>query len=223
MNMTLVSILAVFMIGLGVGFIYFIVRENERPLPKGGVQWAAVSLSALLVVFSGFLLALALVPVDEAALSAEDPRKDEMDKPAENFAFRLIDDDAERELEAYEGKVVLLNLWATWCAPCITELPDLDRLQKNYSGDGLVVLTISDESPEVLRNFGDLIPESTVSGYVDETTMPDPFRRTMLAGRPVTYVIDREGYVRKFVKGAGTYVFFERLVQPYLGDTLAVR
>ena len=223
MDMTLVTILAVFMIGLGIGFIYFIVRENERPLPKGGVQWAAVVLSGLLVVFSGFLLALTLVPTDEVALSGEDPHPSEMDKPAENFAFRLIADDTEHDLAAYEGKVVLLNLWATWCAPCITELPDLDRLQKNYKGDGLVVLTISDESPDVLRDFGDLIPEATVTGYVDEKTMPDPFRRTMLAGRPVTYVIDREGYVRRFVKGAGTYTFFERLVQPYLGDTLAVR
>ena len=223
MNMTIVSILAVFMMGMGIGFIYFIVRENERPMPKGGVQWMAIFLSGLLVVFSGFLLAMTLVPTEDVADLGEDPRKDEMDKPAENFAFRLISDDTEHELAAYKGKVVLLNLWATWCAPCIQELPDLDRLQKNYERDGLVVLTISDETREVLLTFGDLIPESTVSGYVDEKTFPDPFRHTMLAGRPVTYVIDRQGYVRRFIKGAGTYVFFERLIQPYLGDTLAVR
>ena len=65
MNMTFVTILAVFMIGMGVGFIYFIVRENERPVPKGGVQWAAVGLSGLLVVFSGFLLALTLAPTED--------------------------------------------------------------------------------------------------------------------------------------------------------------
>ena len=53
--------------------------------------------------------------------------------------------------------------------------------------------------------------------------LPDPFRRTMIIGRPVTYVIDREGYVRRFIKGAGTYVYFESLIQPYLGDNLAVR
>ena len=67
MNMTIVSILAVFMMGMGIGFIYFIVRENERPVPTGGVQWMAVFLSGLLVVFSGFLLAMTLVPTPGVA------------------------------------------------------------------------------------------------------------------------------------------------------------
>ncbi len=223
MNMTFVTILAGFMIGVGVGFIYFIVRENERPVPKGGVQWAAVGLSGLLVVFSGFLLALTLVPTEDLAELRGDPRKGEMDKPAGNFAFRHIADDAEHELAAYKGKVVLLNFWATWCAPCIQELPDLDRLQKNYSSDGLVVVTISDEPRKVLQGFEDLLPKATVSGYMAEEMLPDPFRRTMLIGRPVTYVIDREGYLRRFIKGAGTYVFFESLIQPYLADNLAVQ
>lgn len=223
MNMTVVAMLAVFMIGLGIGFIYFIVRENEKPLPKGGVQWTAVALSGLLVVFSGFLLALTFVPVEEIATLSDDPRDDEMDKPAANFAFRLVADDDEQTLEDYEGKVVLLNFWATWCAPCLQEIPELDRLQKNYDADGLVVLTISDEPRDLLLNYRDLLPEAPVSGYVPIATMPEPFRRTMLGGRPVTFVIDREGYLRRFIKGAGTYAFFEDLVQPYLGDTLASR
>ncbi len=222
--MTLLSILAVLMIAVGVGFIYTVVRENERPLPKGGLQWAATVLSSLLIVFSGFLLVLTLVPGDwSAADSGTDPRKDELDQPAPNFGFRLLDEATEQDLQQYTGKVVLLNFWATWCAPCIEELPDLNRLQQNYRDDGLVVLTLSDETPDVLKAFEQTMPLKTVRGYLpDPDQLPQPFRRT-LAVRPTTYLIDREGYLRQFLKGAGDYAFFEQLIRPYLQDGVAAR
>ena len=179
MNMTLISILAVFMMGLGIGFIYFVVRENEKPMPEGGVQWAAVGLSGMLVVFSGFLLAFTLVPADELAEGGTDPLRSEMDQPASNFGFQLVSDASAHQLTDYAGKVVLLNFWATWCAPCIQELPDLNRLQQNYADDGLVVLTISDETREELLGYTDLIPPATVTGYVDKQTLPQPFLRTV--------------------------------------------
>src|SRR5918911_866192 len=47
------------------------------------------------------------------------------------------------------GNVVVLNYWATWCPPCRKEMPDLSRLAEAYRGKGVIVLTISDESPEV--------------------------------------------------------------------------
>ena len=218
MNMTLIAILAVFMIGLGVGFIYFVVRENEKPMPKGGVQWAAVGLSGLLIVFSGFLLALTFVPNPDAEAGGSG-----MDQPAANFAFRLVSDQSEHDLAEYQGKVVLINFWATWCAPCIEELPDLDRLQQNYASDGLVVVTISDETRDDLLLYADLLPRQTVSGYFDLEVLPQPYLRTLATGRPISYVIDRQGYLRRFIIGAGNYAFFEQLIQPYLGDTVAAR
>jgi len=220
MNMTFISILAVFMIAVGVAFIYFIVRENEKPLPQGGVQWAAVVLSGLLVVMSGFLLALTLVP--GGGLPAVGPRA-EIDKPATNFTFRLVENDRERDLASYKGKVILLNLWATWCAPCLEELPALDRLQKNYADDGFVVLTLSDEPRDVILDYKDLLPEATVTGYIDKMRMPPAFRDALDAGRPSTYIIDRDGYVRRYILGASSYAIFEQLIHPYLGDAVAVR
>ena len=218
MNMTLIAILAVFMIGLGIAFIYFVVRENERPVPQGGIQWAAVVLSGLLVIFSGFLLALTLVDSEGAGAA-----NNGLDQPAANFAFRLVEDESEHDLAQYKGKVVLLNFWATWCQPCITELPDLDRLQQNYAGDGLVVVTVSDERRDALLQYTDLLPKETVSGFFDFEVLPQPFRGALEMGRPITYVIDREGYLRRYIIGAGNYAFFERLISPYLGDTVAAR
>ena len=218
MNMTLVAVMAVFMISLGLGFIYFIVRENEKPVPQGGVQWAAVVLSGLLVIFSGFLLALTFVSTDQPGGMGSG-----MDEPAANFDFRLVSDQSTQSLEDYEGKVVLLNFWATWCQPCIQELPDLDRLQENYADDGLVVMTVSDEPRDLLLSFTDLLPEKTVSGYFNLAAMPEPFSRDLESGRPISYVIDREGILRRYIIGAGNYTFFEQLIRPYLGDTVAAR
>lgn len=217
MNMTLIAVLAVFMIGLGIGFIYFVVRENDRPMPQGGVQWTAVGLSGLLVVFSGFLLALTFVP------NAGEDTGSGLDQPAASFPFRLVGDESEHHLAEYKGKVVLINFWATWCAPCLEELPDLDRLQQNYADDGLVVVTVSDETREQLLGYADLLPKQTVSGFFDIAVLPQPYQRTLATGRPISYVIDREGYLRRYIIGAGNYAYFEQLIRPYLGNTVAVQ
>ena len=52
-------------------------------------------------------------------------------------------DEFEQLLEFHRGKVILVNLWATWCIPCVQELPDLNLLQKRYRDKGLTVLALS--------------------------------------------------------------------------------
>ena len=53
----------------------------------------------------------------------------------------------ELDLGRYKGKVVVLNFWATWCAPCVREMPSLDRLQAALGGEGLAVLPLSLDGP----------------------------------------------------------------------------
>lgn len=214
MNMTLVAVLAGAMIALGAGFIFFVLRGNERPLPKGGLQWAATVLSTLLILFSVQLLVLAVVPPELPP--GADPLPSEMDRPAPGFAFRTVADETPHALSDFAGKVILVNFWATWCAPCIEEMPDLNRLQQNYERDGLVVITISDEPREELLAFEEIVPLTTTAGFIPSPeVLPEPFQRTM-AVRPTTYLIDRDGMLRRFIKGAGSYAFFEQLIQPYL-------
>jgi len=55
--------------------------------------------------------------------------------------------------KSLEGKVVILNLWATWCKPCIAEMPSLDILQSKLPPDKFVLLLASDESPERIKTF----------------------------------------------------------------------
>lgn len=64
-------------------------------------------------------------------------------KPAEEAtAFRTDTDDI-KSLADYRGKIVLLNVWATWCAPCLNEMPTLDRLQQEMASDDFTVLAVS--------------------------------------------------------------------------------
>lgn len=224
----LIPAVAVFMMVVGLTFIYVIVRPNDRPVPQGGLQWTGVVFSALLIGFSGLLLLIALrQPATQELVirdtSSLDVGADELGQPADNFEFRLVESEATRQLTDYEGQVVLLNFWATWCAPCLKELPDLNRLQETYGERGLVVLTISDEARDVLLDFQEDRPLDTVSGFIaDRSVLPQPFRRTS-AVRPASFVIDREGRIQEYVKGAGEYTYFEQLILPYLNDDLAAR
>ena len=120
--------------------------------------------------------------------------------PAVRFA--RVADGSQASLSEYRGSVVLVNLWATWCPPCRHEMPDLDRLQRDYRERGLVVLQISDEPRHQLEEFLAASPMSTEHGFVAEMPLPD-------AGRPTTFVIDRQGLVRKVILGPRSYEQFE--------------
>ena len=56
-------------------------------------------------------------------------------------------------LEHHRGDIVLVNLWATWCIPCIQELPELNELQKRYRDRGLTVLAVSLDDPDKLEDL----------------------------------------------------------------------
>jgi thiol-disulfide isomerase/thioredoxin len=67
-------------------------------------------------------------------------------KPVPELAF-ADGDDKPLKLADYKGKVVLVNFWATWCAPCVKEMPSLDRLQAEIGKDKLIVLPLSLDGP----------------------------------------------------------------------------
>ena len=74
-------------------------------------------------------------------------------RPIPSIVFREVATGAERRVADYRGRVVVLNLWATWCPPCREELPTLNRLQAAYRDRGVVVITLSDEPADQLAAF----------------------------------------------------------------------
>ncbi len=100
---------------------------------------------------------------------------------------------APRSLKDFRGKTVLLNLWATWCAPCREEMPSLDRLQKEAGSDAfeVVALAVDRGGVESARKFLDSVKVENLKLYADPTTRAGPTLKTI--GMPTTILIDKEG------------------------------
>lgn len=115
-------------------------------------------------------------------------------KPAPQFV--VGDETKTVDLSKLRGKVVVLNLWASWCAPCIEELPSLLALQQKMP-DLVIVAVSMDQDPDVYRRFLE-------KNHVNLVTVRDADQRVNAlygtAQIPETYVIDRQGILRrKFV------------------------
>jgi cytochrome c biogenesis protein CcmG, thiol:disulfide interchange protein DsbE len=117
-----------------------------------------------------------------------------IDKPAPQFV--VGDGSRTVDLSKLRGRVVVLNLWASWCAPCIEELPSLLALQKQMPE--LVIVAVSmDQDPDVYNRF-------LLKNHVNLVTVRDEEQRVNAlygtAQIPETYIIDRQGVLRrKFV------------------------
>jgi cytochrome c biogenesis protein CcmG, thiol:disulfide interchange protein DsbE len=103
------------------------------------------------------------------------------------------------DLKSYRGKVVLLNFWATWCAPCQIELPKFDAWQEKYGAQGLQVLAVSmdDGDAPVRRTVRRLHLEIPI--LMGDAKLGDEYGGVL--GLPVTFLIDREGRVVAKLKG----------------------
>jgi len=125
-------------------------------------------------------------------------------KLAPDFALSDLEGRAVR-LSALRGKVVLVNLWTTWCPPCREEMPSMERLYRRLRGRGLELLAVSQDDPDA---------RSKVEAFVSEVgvTFPvllDPRREAGEAygvwGYPETFIVDREGRIVERVVGPRTW------------------
>jgi peroxiredoxin/outer membrane lipoprotein-sorting protein len=112
-------------------------------------------------------------------------------KPAPDFTLRDTQGEEVR-LSDLKGKAVLLNFWATWCQPCLAEMPFVELLSRSFASKGLVVLGINNEPNQVARKHLDG-NRYTIRSLHD----PDEAVRKMYGadGIPTTYLINREGLV----------------------------
>lgn len=96
-------------------------------------------------------------------------------------------------LSSFKGKTVLLNLWATWCAPCREEMPSLDRLQQSLGSDTfeVVALSLDRQGIEASKKFLDDVKAKSLKLYVDPTAKQGLALK--LVGMPTTILVDKDG------------------------------
>ena len=129
---------------------------------------------------------------------------------------------AEIRFQDLVGDVVLVHVWATWCAPCLKKMPGLEALQATNRDRGLTIVNVSDEPAWVLREWLEQNPSAMLHGRRDDLSFlagPGMDRRAGVP-RPVYLVLDREGAVREVRVGAmapdGSVQELSVLVERYL-------
>lgn len=113
-------------------------------------------------------------------------------EPLPDFTF-LDGTGKERSLKDWRGRVVLLNLWATWCIPCRKEMPGLDRLQAEFGSDKFEVVAVSADRKglEGSKQFLDQIKIGKLGLYADPSVRITSTLKAI--GMPATLLIDRDG------------------------------
>jgi thiol-disulfide isomerase/thioredoxin len=129
-----------------------------------------------------------------------------------------------QKLAALKGKVVVLNMWATWCGPCVSEFPDLVKLDQLYRKRGVTVIALSVDDPPTARQAVSqfaarqraTFPIYTLKPTADTGTIVRVFDRNWTGAIPMTYVFDRSGRLQTRFTGARSLEGFEMAVKPLL-------
>lgn len=131
---------------------------------------------------------------------------------APDYAVQTLDGEPVA-LSDFFGDVVLLNVWATWCAPCVREMPALQRLHEQLGDHGLRIVAVSVDAPPGPFNpmgaFG-----GDIRSFIDRfgltfTVLHDPSgdiqSRYQVGGLPTSFIIDRDGRIRRRFLGAAEW------------------
>lgn len=91
-------------------------------------------------------------------------------------------------LDQYKGKTIFINFWATWCRPCITEMPSIEKAQQKFKGENLVILMVSNEPRSQIKSFID-----THNYQFKYAQLDMPLEQLNIQGLPTTFIINPQG------------------------------
>jgi len=157
-------------------------------------QWMVV-VGAVAVLAGGALLATNLLKDELTTVG--------VGADAPGFGAKTLDEPARmKTLTDYRGKVLLLNIWATYCIPCRTEMPSIEAVYKDLAPKGLSVVAVSVDQSGFEQQIRDFKSEYKLTFEIlyDDTGAIQSIYRS--AGVPETYVIGRDGVIRKKWVGA---------------------
>ncbi len=165
-------------------------------------------------LFSAVTLAASLL-LTTAAAHAESLIDAAAAKPAPAWTLTGLDGKPVSS-EALKGKVVVVDFWATWCGPCVAEIPGYVELSQTYADQGLVIVGVSvDQGPAAqVKKFVQAKKMTYPVGIVEDDKMMTDFGG--VEAIPTTFIIDREGRIRFKKVGAMEKEEFETLLKPLL-------
>lgn len=164
---------------------------------------------------------------DDSAGAQTDPEEDgDAERRTAAFDFELADQYGNtHRLSDYRGKVVFLNFWATWCGPCRSEMPDIQKLYEEYSaqGEAAEVVILGAAAP----GMGQEGSWDEIAGFMEENGYTYPvlmdteyemFSWYGISAFPTTFMIDKEGYIYGYVPGQMTEDIMRRIIEQTLGS-----
>jgi len=133
--------------------------------------------------------------------------------PAPGFSRKDLDDRVV-DLNAYRGKVILLNFWATWCGPCLTEIPQFAKWQQQYGPVGLQVIGVSMDDTEAPVRAANVRWKLDYPIVMGDERLGAAYGDVL--GLPVTFLIDPEGRVRARYQGASQLPKMQKQIEALL-------
>jgi thiol-disulfide isomerase/thioredoxin len=160
--------------------VYIIAQSSFKPQADNGLRWAARGAMAKLQF-----------PTDPTPTPAN------AFADAQGRPVRIAD---------FRGKVLVLNLWATWCPPCVTEMPTLARLQAEYAGKPVVVAPVSVDEPLAIDKARLFIGQHPPLAFYSDPGMKMPFAfKPPVPGMPTTIIYGPDGRERARLSGGADW------------------
>jgi cytochrome c-type biogenesis protein len=136
-------------------------------------------------------------------------------EPAPDIEFQTLDGKP-FHLHQLQGRVVMLNFWATWCLPCKNEIPELNAMQRDLQSQGLQIVGASwDDTAQGVKEYQQDIQKLEYEVILSSKDVRSKFGNLAL---PTTYLIDRQGLVRDTIIGARDRAGWEAAVKPLLEE-----
>jgi len=189
------------------------MNDQSAARPRGGVlTWALWGAAAIGVAAVVYIIAQsatkpaaqgpAAVPV--ASATHDVARK--LEHPADGTqppAYAFFDGTGKKLTAAdFKGKVVVMNLWATWCAPCKLEMPTLAQLAKAYAGKPVAVVAVSIDKPDALDQAKAFIAQQPPLAFYNDPEAKLPWAlKPPAAGMPTTIILGKDGLERGRISG----------------------
>ncbi len=183
------------LVGLCLGAVYIGQKRGPRTMAWWGVSLCLAGILASLGAAAGYYLWFKKIQ-SEVVSVAQSSFKEWEGVSAPDMSVKDLNG-ATIRLSDLKGKRVIVDMWATWCGPCVKEIPHLIELYRETSRDDLMIVGISDEDEPTLRTFA---REKGINYPVASAKLTlKPYNDVQSI--PTTFIIDRNGLIQKVVVG----------------------